>query len=101
MVSNGNADITCIDELTWEIIKSFDSFSKNLVVLEKTVPTPALPYITVSESDNSEIIYKCLSIAFNRLQEYDKNLLKIKTVIRLPLNDYFKLPNPPELRKND
>ena len=96
-VSNGEADITCIDELSWEIIKYFDSFSGNLIVLEKTVPTPALPYITVSESDNSEIIYKCLLQAFDKLNEDEKNLLKIKTVIKLPLSEYFKVPNPPKL----
>ena len=96
MVSNGNADITCIDELSWEIIKCFDSFAKKLIVLEKTIPTPALPYITVSASKYSETIYKCLFKAFNQLKEKDKKLLKIKTVIKIPLNEYLKIPNPPQ-----
>ena len=96
MVANGNADITCIDELSWKIIKCFDGFSKNLIVLEKTIPTPALPYITISASDYSETIYKCLSSAFEQLQERFKKILKIKTVIKVPLDEYLKIPNPPQ-----
>ena len=50
-VVTGEADIAGIDAVTWEMILRWDPFARDLRVLARTPPTPALSYVTAAGRD--------------------------------------------------
>ena len=91
MVFNEEADITCIDALTWNTICSFDEYSKDMIVIDKTIPTPGLPYITSQFSNISEELYFSIKFAFDNLNQRDITLLKLKGIIKLKVAKYLEV----------
>ena len=89
-VVDGLADITSIDIVALGFMNKFDVFTKKLKVLEKTTPTPGLPYITSSKFD-SEIIFDAVYEALNNLSAEVKNTLKIKQIVKIPKEKYLSI----------
>ena len=89
-VVDGLADITSIDIVALGFMNKFDVFTKKLKVLEKTTPTPGLPYITSSKFD-SEIIFDAVYEALNNLNNEVKNTLKIKQIVKIPKEKYLSI----------
>ena len=50
-VAEGRADFAALDALTWIMLQRYDSFAADLVEVDRTDPTPALPYITAMGRD--------------------------------------------------
>jgi len=71
MVANGQADIASIDHVSWRLAKKFTPDAARLRVLGHTSPTPGLPLITASSS-NQAAIAKAVASAIAELTD-DEN----------------------------
>ena len=89
-VIDGLADIASIDIVTLDYMKKFDVFTKNLKVLEKTIPTPGLPYIT-SNNFNRELVFDAICEALNNLSIEVKEILKIKQIVEITKEEYLSI----------
>ena len=95
-VAEGDADIAALDAVTWRLIQRYESFSKNLRVLEWTDPTPGLPFITAKSRDG-DAMFEAVNRAICALHDDDKTALGIRGLIRIPKAEYLAIPNPPDL----
>ncbi len=95
MVASGAADIACLDGLTWDLIHKYDDFAAELRVVERTTPTPGLPYIT-SLTQDAAAIRDAVRTAISQLDPKQRELLHIKALIDIPAADYLAIPLPPE-----
>ena len=95
-VASGKADLAAIDAVTWSLIRKFDNFADDLMVLHETPPTPALPYITRQNVD-PQPIFKALEAAIATLSPEDQSILSLTGLTYIPANDYLALPLPPDL----
>ena len=93
-VVSGDADFTAIDALTWEMLCiHFPAVRNKLRVLTRTVPTPALPYIT-SMSQNAAVIANAVDNATKSLPAKTRETLHIKGLVRLAPSAYLEMPLP-------
>jgi ABC-type phosphate/phosphonate transport system substrate-binding protein len=93
-VAVGKADIASLDAVTWRSIQRYESFSEKLRVLEWTQPTPGLPLIT-SLQHNPNDVFTAVTKALNALEEADRKLLGIKSLVKIPASVYLAVANPP------
>ncbi len=93
-VADRQADIAAIDALTWQMICKWDDFASDLCVIEKTAPTPALPYIC-ARSVSPILIRDALRQASRALSEEDKDTLGLLGVTVLPTQAYLDIATPP------
>lgn len=94
MVATGQADIAALDAVTWTFIERYDAFAKDLRVLEITAPpTPVLPFITSTNHD-PDLIFGAIAQAISRLTPDEKSTLSLKGIIKIPADDYLRVPNP-------
>lgn len=93
-VSEGRADLTGLDALTWELLYEHDPVAASLRVVDRTVPTPTLPYITSLRRDPEQIA-DALQTALDGLEERDRTALHLKGLVKIPARDYLAIPNPP------
>ena len=94
MVAEGEADYCAIDAHTWRLIQRYDAFAAVLCELERTQPTPALPYICSKQTDSSEIESRVLD-AFQQLSPKDSAALGLSGFIKIDPRRYFDVPTPP------
>ena len=92
-VAEGNADIASLDAVTWRMIQRYESFAKNLRVLEWTEPTPGLPLITALRHDPKDV-YTAVSEAITDCNIEDKTLLGIRGLVKIPAQDYLAIETP-------
>ncbi len=92
-VAEGRADIAAIDGLTWELLARYDDFAKGLRIVDRTNPTPTLPYITALRRD-ADAIYTAISRAIEGLSPQDRDVLHLKGLVAIPAGDYLSVPNP-------
>ena len=93
-VANRDADLAAIDALTWEFLTRWDGFAKNLRVVAKTAPTPALPYIAAKTAD-AAATRDALSQAIATLTPDDKHALGLSGVMQIPAAAYLSIATPP------
>ena len=93
-VAEGRADIASLDAVTWRLMVEYEPFAKSLRVLEWTDPTPGLPLIT-SQDNDPEIIFDAVSDAIAQLTEFDRQLLGLKGIVKIPKEKYLAIQNPP------
>ncbi|MFW8593436.1 phosphate/phosphite/phosphonate ABC transporter substrate-binding protein [Cribrihabitans neustonicus] len=93
-VAEGRADFASLDALSWELIRRYDGFAGDLCEVERSVPTPALPYITALGQD-AEALFSALEAAVRGLDEESRGILHLKGVVRIPAADYLAVPTPP------
>ncbi|MFT6024626.1 MAG: ABC-type phosphate/phosphonate transport system substrate-binding protein [Ascidiaceihabitans sp.] len=92
-VATGDADIASLDAVTWRNIEMYEPFANDLRVLDWTEPTPGLPLITALGND-ADLIFKAVKGAIDDLDDHSKSLLGIKGIVKIPKDEYLKIPNP-------
>ncbi|MFK7939439.1 MAG: phosphate/phosphite/phosphonate ABC transporter substrate-binding protein [Roseovarius sp.] len=93
-VAEGRADIAGIDALTWELLQRYEAFASALRVLERTAPTPVLPYITAKGRDGAAH-FDAVSNAIHDLAPEDRTRLHLKALVAIPAEAYLAVPSPP------
>ena len=94
-VAEGRADIAGIDALTLMLMGENDpELVARLQVIDTTVPTPALPFITASNRDPAPIA-DAVRTAITRLSAADRRALHINGLVDIPAAAYLDIPTPP------
>ncbi|WP_027259380.1 phosphate/phosphite/phosphonate ABC transporter substrate-binding protein [Leisingera aquimarina] len=93
-VAEGRADFAALDALTWELVKEYDGFAAGLTEIERTDPTPTLPYITALGQD-PQILFSAVESAIRGLDEDSRNQLHLKGLVQFAPRDYLAVPTPP------
>lgn len=93
LVSQGKANITAIDAISFKMIQKYDDFSANLRIIGETNPTPGLPFIAYRGADKG-IFFRAIKDAINTISSESKNTLQIKGLISIPKSKYLKLQQP-------
>lgn len=93
-VANGEADFAAIDALTWQMLLEYDPLALKVVELERTDPTPALPYITANTED-PQPLFDALKAAIESLADTHRSALHLKGMVPLTTSDYLAIPTPP------
>ena len=65
-----------------------------LVEIERTEPTPALPYITAKTEDGAAL-FAAIETALGALPSDHRNALHLRGIVRLEPSDYLAIPTPP------
>jgi ABC-type phosphate/phosphonate transport system substrate-binding protein len=92
-VATGRADIASLDGVTWRNIEMYEPFASGLRVLDWSKPTPGLPLITAL-GNNADLIFEAVKGAIVELDEQSRLQLGIKDIVKIPKEDYLKVPNP-------
>lgn len=92
-VATGKADLAALDVVTWRMIQRYDAFARDLRVLAKTVPTPALPFITALDPTP---VRAAIAKAIQALDPEDSDALCLKGIADIPNEVYMQLPIPSE-----
>lgn len=92
-VADKRADIASIDAVSWRLMTQYDAFADNLRVLDWTVPTPGLPFITALAGTNDEI-FSSIEQAISTLEESDRQQLGLLGLTWIPKEDYLAVPTP-------
>jgi ABC-type phosphate/phosphonate transport system substrate-binding protein len=95
MVADGRADIAALDAQTWRIIQRYEDWTDRLRVLDHTVPTPGLPYIT-GRGNDPDAVFDAVTEAYAALRPEDAETLDVKGFLRVPHDTYLSVATPPE-----
>ncbi|MGR3663052.1 MAG: phosphate/phosphite/phosphonate ABC transporter substrate-binding protein [Paracoccaceae bacterium] len=93
-VAEGRADFSALDAQTWRMIKRYDDFARNLVVIDRTDETPGLPLITHKDRD-PEPLLAAFEDALAALSSEDRDTLSIKGLQQIPKQSYLAVTGPP------
>ncbi|MCY4335403.1 MAG: PhnD/SsuA/transferrin family substrate-binding protein [Litoreibacter sp.] len=93
-VATGKAELAAIDAVTWSLITRFDPWADRLKVIDRTPPTPALPFIT-SRIELAEPLYEAMATAIDELCQDNQALLCLKGITQIAAEDYLAVPSPP------
>ena len=93
-VADGRADLAALDAVTWAMIQGVDPVAVALHVIDRTEPTPALPYITAAGTDPAPI-FAALARAIATMVPSDRALLRLQGIKAIPDAAYLAVPNPP------
>ncbi|MFW8634104.1 phosphate/phosphite/phosphonate ABC transporter substrate-binding protein [Cribrihabitans pelagius] len=93
-VAEGRADFASLDALSWEMIRRYDAFAGGLCELERTAPTPALPYITAPGQD-AGALFTALEAAIRGLDADSRETLNLQGLVQIPAAGYLAVPTPP------
>jgi ABC-type phosphate/phosphonate transport system substrate-binding protein len=92
-VIEGRADLASVDAMTWRLLlRNYPAMSA-LKVVDRTEPTPCLPYIAALGA-NSEVVLAAIKAAILALQPEDRETLGIKGLYHVPSVAYLAVPNP-------
>lgn len=94
LVAEGAADWAAIDAVSWQGMNGSPEIADQLRIFARTRPTPGLPLITSGQRD-PEPIAEAVQTALQELDEQILTGLGIRSLIRIPKEDYFSLPTPP------
>ena len=93
-VADGQADIACVDAVTWRLIQQHDDVASALEVVASTRPTPALPLIT-SLDQNPDPLRIALRAGLADTPEEDRQAMGgLRGFVDLSPEDYFRVPLP-------
>jgi ABC-type phosphate/phosphonate transport system substrate-binding protein len=92
-VASGAADIAGIDAVTWEMIARWDPFARDLRVLARTPPTPALAYVTAAGRDPGPI-RDALTQALEALPDEARATLGVFAILPPDPDAYARLSVP-------
>ena len=92
-VANGTADIASLDAVSWRLLQRYDDVSKQLRVLDWTVPTPGLPYISRLGAD-VDVLFAAVRSAIHALDASDRHALGLRDLVSIPASAYLAVPNP-------
>lgn len=90
-VAEGAADIAALDAVTWDQIARFDTpLARRLVILHRTPPTPALPFIT-AKADLAAPLFRALAAAIAALDRMDRDALNLHGIVAAQVSTYTAL----------
>ena len=92
-VLEGRADIAAIDAVTWRFLVRNSAALADLRVLERTEPTPCLPYIA-ARGANRRAVFDAVASAISDLDPQDRETLGLKGLIEIPAAAYLAVPTP-------
>lgn len=92
-VVEGQADIAALDAVTHALMRD-GGLALGLRVLAVTDPTPGLPFISAIGRD-PDPVFDAVSDAIAALAAPDRAVLHLKGLVRIPVEDYLGVPNPP------
>lgn len=93
-VADGRAAIAAIDAVTWELALRHDPATARLRVLDRTTPTPGLPYITARPHDPAPLA-AAITAAIDTLDAGTRAALMLRGLIHIPAATYLAVPTPP------
>lgn len=92
-VADGQADVAAIDAVTWRGIVRFDEgLASRLSVVDRTRPTPGLPFIAGPRADAAAVRI-ALSGAIATLAAWDRETLGLRAFAPLDPADYLAQPS--------
>ena len=92
-VADGRADIAALDAVTWRMACEYEDFGAKLKVIETTIPTPGLPYITASGRD-ADAIFDAVEYTIDGLDSNHRHTLGINGIVRIIPKIYLDVPSP-------
>jgi ABC-type phosphate/phosphonate transport system substrate-binding protein len=92
-VLKGHADIASIDAVTWRFLVRNNPTLGALHVIDRTAPTPSLPYIAVFGSDRTAI-FTAISAAIQNLSPVDRQILGLRDIVYIPAEAYLAVLTP-------
>ena len=92
-VAEGRADLAGIDALTWEMLQRYEPCAATLRVIERTAPTPVLPYIT-AKGRGPHRHFAAIAAAIEELATEDREALHLKGLVAIPAQAYLDVPTP-------
>lgn len=94
-VAAGRADLAALDAVTWAMMQDDgDPAAPRLRVVDRTAPTPALPYIAAQGAD-AGATFAALAEAIAALAPQDRATLHLSGALRLPDAAWLAVPTPP------
>ncbi|MBF9031401.1 PhnD/SsuA/transferrin family substrate-binding protein [Rhodobacterales bacterium HKCCE3408] len=93
-VLTGAADIAALDAQTWRQLQRFEPDLASLQEIDRTAPTPGLPYIT--SAGDPATLRAALHGAIDRLSPDAMRALDLVGIAEIPKEAYMALPIPPE-----
>lgn len=97
-VARGDADFAALDLLTWLLLKDRSPECAHLKVIDRTAPTPGLPYITALAEDPAEIA-SAVQRAIETLSPLHKSMLHLKGLVHIPSAAYLAVSTPPTVQQ--
>jgi len=94
-VAEGRAAMAAIDAATWELARRHDPATARLRVLDRTAPTPGLPYITTAGRDPAPLA-AAIAAAIAGLEAETRAALMLRGLVQIPQDAYLAVPTPPE-----
>ncbi len=92
-VLDGEADIASLDAVTWRLCLRNNPGMRALKVVDRTEPTPGLPYIAALGADQPMLL-AALEAAIAALDPADRAILGIVGVLYIPAERYLAVPTP-------
>jgi ABC-type phosphate/phosphonate transport system substrate-binding protein len=94
-VASGSADLAGIDALTWALLEEHrPDLTARLQVLERTAPTPALPYVTAPTRDAGALA-AAIREAIRAMPAAHRATLHLRGLEEIPAEMYLAVPTPP------
>ena len=93
-VAEGRADLAAIDAVTWDMITQWDAIAGALKVVDRTAPTPGLPYIAALGRDGG-LMFDIVATAIAALPRADRAILRLRGLVRIEPAAYLAVPIPP------
>lgn len=93
-VAEGRADIAALDAVTFAMLAGGGPLTTPLKEVTRTDPTPGLPYITAIGQD-TDTVFDAVQAAIAALAPDDRATLHLKSLVRIPVESYLAVPNPP------
>lgn len=94
-VADGRADWAALDAVTWRLLQQHEpALARQLQVVDRTAPTPGLPYVTAAGRDPAPI-RAAVQAAITALPAADRAALGLRGLVQIPAAAYLALPVPP------
>ncbi len=84
------AGIAAIDAQTWRMIQRWDDWSKNLIEVVRTTPTPGLPLIS-AYPEHKDVLFHAVRTQIEALDRKDRAVLDLHDLVAIPKDAYLAL----------
>lgn len=84
------AGIAAIDAQTWRMIQRWDDWSKNLIEVARTTPTPGLPLIT-AYTEHRDALFQAVRTQIEALDRKDRAVLDLHDFVAIPKYAYLAI----------
>ncbi|ABD54052.1 phosphate/phosphite/phosphonate ABC transporter substrate-binding protein [Jannaschia sp. CCS1] len=100
-LADGRADIACIDAISWQMIRRYDTSARHLRLIARTDTSPGQTLITARRNDPAPI-RAAVTQALTALPAAHKDTLLLRGLADLPDADYHALapPDPAPIAQN-